>query len=97
MMLFLESKPGKWRVQMNVKRWMQTWQEKFEQVGVQVIVADVAQSSIVVDVAERTVVLAPSLKVSAADRMLDKVYRWWQRQPHTVDMVEDRLCSMVAC
>lgn len=93
-MLFPERKPGKWREQRNVKRWMQDWQAKFEPFSVQVIVADVGQYSIVVDVAERTLILAPSLKVSAADSVLQRVYRWWQRQPR---MVEEQLCSMVAC
>jgi hypothetical protein len=93
-MLFPERKQGRWREQMNVKRWMQDWQARFEPFGVQVVVADVAQSSIVVDVAERMVILAPSLRVSAADRMLEKVYGWWQRQP---GIVEGQLCSMVAC
>ena len=93
-MIFSERKPGRWREQMNVNRWMQDWQVKFDRFGVQVIVADVAQSSLVVDVAERTVILAPSLKVTAAERMLQKVYRWWQRQS---DMSEERLCSLMTC
>jgi len=79
---------------MNLKRWMEDWQAKFAPLGVQVIVADVAQSSVVVDVAERTIVLAPSLKVSAAERMLHKVYKWWQRQP---EVSGGRLCSLVSC
>ena len=66
---------------MNLRRWMQHWQSKFGTLGVEVVVADVAQSSLVVDVAEGTVVLSPSLKVAAADNMLHKVYTWWRRQP----------------
>ncbi len=79
---------------MKVNRWMQDWQEKFDRFGVQLMVADVAQSSIVVDVAERMVILAPALKVSAAEKVLEKVYRWWQRQDH---ITEERLCSLVTC
>jgi len=93
-MLLSERKPGKWRQQLNVNRWMQDWQVKFGSFGVQVIVADVAQSFLVVDVAERTVILAPSLKLSAAERMLEKVYMWWKRQN---EMPEERLCSLVSC
>lgn len=93
-MLLSERKPGKWRQQLNVNRWMQDWQVKFGSFGVQVIVADVAQSFLVVDVAERTVILAPSLKLSAAERMLEKVYLWWKRQN---EMSEERLCSLVSC
>lgn len=69
---------------MNVKRWMRGWQDRFSPLGVQIIVADVAQSSILVDAAEQTIVLAPSLKLSAADKLLDKIYGWWQRQGASV-------------
>jgi len=79
---------------MNVKHWMRNWQERFASLGVELIVADVAQSSVVVDVAERMVVLAPSLKLSAADRMLQKIHAWWQRQS---DRVEGQSCSLVSC
>jgi hypothetical protein len=77
---------------MNVRRWMESWQVKFGQLGVELMVADVGQSSVHVDVAEARVVLAPSLRVSAADRMLDKVYVWWLRQPQ---VSEERPCSLV--
>lgn len=93
-MLFSERRSGRWIEPMNVKRWMEDWQAKFERFGVQVIVADVAQRSIVVDAAERTVILAPALKVPVAERMLEKVYRWWQRQP---EIAEERLCFLVSC
>jgi hypothetical protein len=73
---------------------MQDWQTKFDRLGVQVIVADVAQSSVVVDVAEKTIILAPALRVSVAERMLEKVYRWWQRQS---EISEERWCSLVSC
>jgi hypothetical protein len=79
---------------MNVKHWMRHWQERFALLGVDLIVADVAQSSVVVDVVERTVVLAPSLRLSAAEKMLQKIYAWWQRQS---DNVEEQLCSLATC
>jgi hypothetical protein len=83
-----------WREQMNVKQWMRDWQERFGSIGVELIVADVAQSSVVVDVAERTVVLAPSLKLSVAEKVLHKIHAWWERQS---DTVEEHSCSLVSC
>jgi len=62
---------------MNVKRWMQSWQIRFGSLGVEVIVADVAQSSVVVDIAERTVILASHLTVVSADKALRGLYRRW--------------------
>ncbi len=79
---------------MNVRQWMRHWQERFRWLGVELIVADVAQSSVVVDVAERTIVLAPSLKLVAAERMLQKIHVWWQRESKRV---EGQSCSLVSC
>jgi hypothetical protein len=69
---------------MSAERWMQNWQTRFAPLGVEIVVADVAQSSVFLDIAERRVVLAPSLKLSAAERMLAAVYQWWRRQPNSV-------------
>lgn len=74
----------------NVKRWMRNWQLRFASLGVQVVVADVAQSSVALDVAERTVVLAPSLEVSAAEKMLHKVYSWWQNHSARIQVDQHR-------
>lgn len=79
---------------MNVRSWMRNWQEQFELLGVQVMVADVGQSSVLVDAAEKTVILAPSLKLSAADRMLRKIYVWWQWH---AERLEGQQCCLVAC
>jgi hypothetical protein len=73
---------------------MQHWREKFDWLGVQLMVADVGQCSIVVDAAERMVILAPALKVTAAERVLEKVYGWWQRRN---EVSEEKLCSLVTC
>lgn len=66
---------------MSAERWIQNWQTRFARLGVEIVVADVAQSSVFLDMAEKKVVLAPSLKLSKADKMLAAVYRWWERQP----------------
>ena len=79
-MFYRKRDQGRFREQVNVRRWIREWQTRFDSLGVQVIVADVAQSSVAVDVSEMTVVLAPSLRVSAAERTLRKVYIWWQQQ-----------------
>ena len=93
-MLFRKRAQESWREEMNVRSWMKNWQEQFGPLGVEVMVADVGQSSVVVDAAERTVILAPSLKLSAADRMLRKIYTWWQWQ---IEKVEGQRCCLVAC
>lgn len=93
-MLFQRKAQESWREEMNVRGWMRNWQEQFDSLGVQVMVADVGQSSVLVDAAEKTVILAPSLKLSAADRMLRKIYVWWQWQTETV---EGQQCCLVAC
>jgi hypothetical protein len=72
---------------------MRSWQERFGSLGVEVMVADVAPSSIVVDVRQRTIVLAPSLTVLAAERTLDRLYRWWERQPENIS---GECCSLVS-
>ena len=78
---------------MNLRRWMQEWQAKFDTMEVELLVADVGQSSLVVDVPNGTVVLSPSIEVSAAEKMLNKVYGWWRRQPQ---MPEEYPCSLVS-
>ncbi len=93
-MVYYNGNRWSWRERMNVKRWMRSWQARFGSLGIEVMVADVAQSSVVVDVAGRTVILAPSLEVTAADRTLQKVYKWWQ---HRTDRVEGERCSLVSC
>lgn len=93
-MLFRKRAQENWREEMNIRGWMKNWQQQFNPLGVEVIVADVGQSSVVVDAAERTVFLSPSLKLSAADRMLRKIYAWWQWQ---AERVEGQRCCLVAC
>jgi len=60
---------------------MQNWQTRFAPLGVEIVVADVGQSSLFLDMAERMVVLAPSLNVQKADKMLMAVHNWWRCQP----------------
>jgi hypothetical protein len=64
----------------NVGDWIQQWRERFGFLGVEVLVADVAQSSVVIDVPARTIILAPSLKLTCAEKILQKVYAWWRHQ-----------------
>lgn len=66
---------------MSAHRWMQKWQMRFAPLGVEVVVADVGQSSFFLDLAERKVVLAPSLEVDKAEKMLSAVHEWWEHQP----------------
>ncbi len=66
---------------MSAERWINQWQTKFASMGVQLVVADVGQSSIFLDMAERQIVLAPSLNLVKADRLLSAVYKWWKRDP----------------
>lgn len=79
---------------MNIRHWMRNWQDRFASLGVEVLVADVAQSCVAVDIRERTVILAPSLKLTAADKILQKVYQWWR---YDSDRVEGQLCSLLSC
>lgn len=79
---------------MNIESWMEAWRDRFDFIGVEVIVADVAQSSVVIDVPARTVILAPSLKVTCAEKILQKVYGWW-RQQH--EMAAASPCSFLSC
>jgi hypothetical protein len=79
---------------MNVKRWMRNWQSKFSSLGVELIVADVAQSSVVVNVAEKTIILAPYLPVSTAQKVLDLLYKWWEHHP---EKSESESFSLVSC
>jgi hypothetical protein len=78
---------------MNVKRWMRDWQIRFGSLGVEVIVADVAQSSVVVNVAERTIILSPHLAVYTAERILERLNGWWRRQP---EQLHSESCSLVS-
>ncbi len=79
---------------MNIKDWMRNWQDRFASLGVEVLVADVAQSCVAVDIRDRTVILAPSLKLSVAEKILQKVYEWWR---HQSDRVEGQLWSLLSC
>ncbi len=79
---------------MNVKRWMRNWQARFDSLGVEVMVADVAQSSVVVNVAERTIILAPYLSAFAAEKVLDGLYRWWERR---LERPECESWSLMTC
>lgn len=79
---------------MNVKDWMRKWHHSFARLGVEVTVADVAQSCVVVDVAARRIILAPSLKLTAAEKILQRVYQWWRDQS---DKVQARWCSLLSC
>lgn len=86
-------KPVDCTERMNIKRWMRGWQARFSSFGVQVIVADVGQSVIFVDAAERTIALAPSLRVPAANKMLKRIHEWWQCRE---DAVEEQRCFLVS-
>ena len=86
--------PGDWAERINVKRWMRKWHDSFALLGVEVVVADVAQSCVVVDVAARTIILAPWLKLMDAEKILHKVYAWWRHQSASV---EGQLCSFLSC
>jgi patatin-like phospholipase/acyl hydrolase len=66
---------------MSAERWMKNWQMKFAPLGVVIVVADVGQPSLFLDMAERKVVLAPSLNVQKAEKMLVVVHNWWRHQP----------------
>jgi hypothetical protein len=79
---------------MNVRRWIRTWQTKFNSLGIELMVADVAQSSVVVNVPERTIILTPSLKVSTAEKVLRRLYRWWECQ---TGRCESQSYSLVSC
>lgn len=72
---------------------MREWQERFGSLGVDVIVADVAQSSVVVNVAERAVILSPNLAMYTAERVLERLYGWWRRQP---GQLHSETCSLVS-
>jgi hypothetical protein len=78
---------------MNLKRWMRDWQSRFDNLGVEVVVADVAQSSVAVDMADRTIILSPHLAVHTAERVLERLYRWWRRQPVQLN---GEMCSLVS-
>ncbi len=78
---------------MAVRRRMREWQERFGSLGVDVIVADVAQSSVVVNVAERAVILSPNLAMYTAERVLERLYGWWRRQP---GQLHSETCSLVS-
>ena len=78
---------------MNVKRWMRNWQSRFSHLGIEVTVADVGQSSVVVNVAERTIILSPRLTVCTAERILERLQGWWARQP---EQLHSESCSLVS-
>jgi hypothetical protein len=82
------------RQHVNVKRWMRDWQLRFGSLGVEVMVADVAQSSVVVNVAERTIILAPFLSAFRAERVLDGLYKWWRFQSKKP---EAETCLLMSC
>ena len=86
--------PGNWAEPMNVKHWMRKWHHSFADLGVDLIVADVAQSCVVVDVVAKRIILAPSLKLTAADKILQRVYQWWRDQSHKANA---QLCSFLSC
>ena len=79
---------------MNVEDWMQKWRDRFGFLGLEVMVADVGQAYVLLDVATRMIILAPSLKLAAADKILQKVYEWWRHQPTGM---EGQLCSVLSC
>jgi hypothetical protein len=86
--------PGSGVERMNVEQWMRNWRDAFGFLGVEVIVADVAQSSVVIDVPARTIILAPSLTLPTAEKILRKVFVWWRHQPHAV---QSPRCSFLSC
>ena len=63
---------------MSAAHWMHEWRSKFALLGTEVVVADVGQSSVFLDMAERKVILAPSLNVFKAEKILTAVYDWWR-------------------
>jgi hypothetical protein len=73
---------------------MRNWQTRFSSLGVELIVADVAQSSVVVNVPEKAIILAPYLPVSTAEKVLDLLYKWWQ---HQAEKCESESFSLVSC
>lgn len=79
---------------MNIESWMEAWRVRFDSLGVEVIVADVAQSSVVIDVPARTIILAPSLKLTSAEKILQKVYGWWRQQD---EIAAAYPCSFLSC
>lgn len=83
-----------WPDRMNLRDWMRKWHDSFSRLGVEVMVADVAQSCVVVDVAARRIILAPSLKLAAAEEILQKIYQWWRVQS---DGAEGQRCSLLSC
>jgi len=72
---------------------MRDWRVGFGSLGVKVIVADVAQSSVVVNLAERTIILSPHLAVYTAERILERLYKWWLRQP---EQLHGESCSLLS-
>ena len=82
------------REQMDLKRWIRSWRTRFDLLGVQLMVADVAQSSVVVDVAERTVILAPHLTVISADTALRGLYKWCR---HEMENRGSEFCTLLTC
>jgi hypothetical protein len=73
---------------------MRKWHDSFGRLGVDVVVADVAQSCVVVDIAARKIILAPSLKLAAAEEILQKIHQWWRAQS---DKAEGQRCSLLSC
>jgi len=80
--------------QMNTEHWIRKWRDSFSRLGVEVVVADVGQSCVVVDLPARTIILSPSLKLTTAEKILQKFYQWWQHQPTGV---QRQLCSFLSC
>jgi len=78
----------------NVREWMREWRDSFGRLGVDVVVADLAQSYVVVDVAAKTIILAPWLKLADAEEILQKIYRWWRI--HSASKEAHR-CCLLSC
>jgi hypothetical protein len=78
---------------MSVKRWMRDWRARFGYLGVEVLVADVGQSSVVVNVPEKSIVLSPRLTMVNAEELIGRLYKWWRRQPNPV---HTEPCSLVS-
>lgn len=74
---------------------MRDWQIRLSYLGVEVIVAYVAQSSVVVNLAERTIILAPHLSVSSAETVLHNLYKL--RECWRTERRETESCALMSC
>jgi hypothetical protein len=79
---------------MTAKRWMHNWQARFKRLEIDLIVADISPSSVIVNVAEGTIVLAPHLSIFRAEKVLEGLYGWWQNR---MEDSQRESYSLVSC